>query len=756
MMKRFLSTITSEINTARSAHTLALRTNLKTFALAAAMLAGLVCATQPAHAAPSYTWNNVKIVAGGFVDGIVAHPTQQGLFYARTDIGGAYRYNSSTSTWVPLNDSTTPSNWHEMGIESIAVDPNNANMLYMIAGMYTQNWDANAVVLVSSNQGASFSSYPLTFRTGGNDDGRNAGEKLQVDPNLGSILFYGTFNDSAQGSTNGLWKSTNSAQSWSKVSGFSALTSDGTGAGVAFVAPYKASGTKGSATKTIFAGVSTSGAASAGKTLYKSTDGGVTWAAVTGGPTGEFPTHGQIGLDGNLYITYGNAIGPNGMTAGQVWKYSIGLGSWQNITPPNPNNYQFGYGGLAIDPQKSGALVVMTMDRWYPGDTMFRSTNGGSSWVDVGAASTRDPSLSPWVKFGASTAAFGNWGQVAIDPFNSAHAFYGTGQTMWTTSNLTAADSGAATSWAIGANGIEETAPLALISPTSGAPLISGVGDICGFVHTSLTVSPAAGMVSNPICSNGTGLDYAKSLPAKIVRVGTGSSAYGAVSTNGGSSWTPFASQAGSSSGDGTVAISADGGTIVWGPKDVAPSYSTNNGSSWTSTGLPVSQYWQMLSDGANGNLFYAYDPSTGIFYASSNKGVNWYTAASGLTTWGKATAVTGNQGDLWLATSSGLYRSTSSGSSWSKLSTVTSAISVGFGKAAGGASYPTIYMAGTVNGATGLFRSTDTGNTWVQINDSAHQWGGYSIVVGDPKTFGTVYVAPNSGRGIIYGTSAN
>jgi photosystem II stability/assembly factor-like uncharacterized protein len=54
------------------------------------------------------------------------------------------------------------------------------------------------------------------------------------------------------------------------------------------------------------------------------------------------------------------------------------------------------------------------------------------------------------------------------------------------------------------------------------------------------------------------------------------------------------------------------------------------------------------------------------------------------------------------------------------------------------------------------LFRSTDTGSTWVRINDNAHQWGGYSLVVGDPKTFGTVYVAPNSGRGIIYGTSPN
>ncbi|MFZ6760457.1 hypothetical protein ACO0K9_24910 [Undibacterium sp. Ji50W] len=711
--------------------------------------------TLPAQAAPVYTWNNVKIIAGGFVDGIVAHPAQQGLFYARTDIGGAYRYNSATSTWIPLNDWTSPSNWHQMGIESIAIDPNNANMLYMVAGMYTQNWDGNAAVLVSSNQGASFTSYPLSFRTGGNDDGRNAGEKLQVDPNLGSTLFYGTFNDSAQGATNGLWKSTNSGKNWTKVSGFPALSNDGTGSGVAFVAAYKASGSKGSATKTIFAGVSTSGAASSGTTIYKSVDNGTTWTAVTGGPTGLYPTHGQIGPDGNLYITFANAIGPNGMTAGQVWKYSIGPGSWQNITPPNPNSYQFGYGGLALDPQKSGALVVMTMDRWYPGDTMFRSTNGGSSWVDVGAASTRNSSLSPWVNFGSATASFGNWGQVAIDPFNSAHAFYGTGATVWSTTNLTAADSGKASNWTIGANGIEETATLALISPTSGAPLISGVGDICGFVHTSLTVSPATGMMSNPICWNGTGLDYAKSVPGKIVRVGTGSSVFGAVSTNGGSSWTPFANQAGSATGDGTVAISADGNTIVWGPKDVAPAYSVNNGSSWTSTGLPVSPSWQILSDGANGNLFYAYNSSTGTFYASANKGVNWYTASS-VATGGKVTAVTGNQGDIWLASSSGLYRSTSSGSSWTRISSVTSAISAGFGKPASGATYPTIYMAGTVNGVTALFRSTDTGNTWVQINDSQHQWGGYRFVIGDPKTFGTVYVAPNSGRGIIYGTSPN
>ncbi|GGA02724.1 sialidase family protein [Dyella caseinilytica] len=723
-----------------------------------------------AQSGPSYTWNNVRIVAGGYVDGIIAHPKQQGLFYARTDVGGAYRYNATTAQWVPLNDWTPPADSQWMGIESIAIDPNNTNMLYMVAGLYTPSWGSNGAMLVSSDQGAHFTAYPLSFRVGGNEDGRNVGERLQVDPNKGSILFYGTFNDASQPTTNGLWTSSDSGSTWSHVSGFNALSSDGTGAGVAFIAFYKPSSGAGSPTKTIFAGVSTSTAASS---LYKSTDGGVTWAPISGGPAaGMLPQRGLIGPDGDLYITYGNAIGPNGMTAGQVWKYSIGLNTWQNITPTDPYNYPSGYSGLAVDPEKAGAVIVMTMDHWWPSDTMYRTTNGGSTWTDVGANAVRDSSLSPWiVPQGQTQASFGNWGEAVIDPFNSAHAMYGFGGGIWSTSDLTSADAGQATHWSVGASGIEETAVLAMISPTTGVPLISGLGDVCGFVHTSLTGAPAM-QVTNPVCSNGTGLDFAKSAPSTIVRVGTGgNNVFGSVSSDGGNTWTAFADQAGSSSGGGTVAISADGSTIVWAPTDVTPVASTNHGSSWTTLTYPSSSGTanlptgvQVLSDGANGNLFYAWNQATGTFFSSSDKGVSWYASATSglpvLASWqtSQAVSVTGVQGDIWLATPSGLYRSQSSGWNWSQIdaSTVTAATSIGFGKAAAGAHYPAIYLSGTVNGVTGLFRSTNAGATWAQINDAQHQWGGVSRVVGDPRTFGRVYLGTSGGRGIIYGMSSN
>src|SRR5258708_37487748 len=37
-----------------------------------------------------YIWRNVKIGGGGFVRGVMVHPTEPKLGYARTDVGGAY------------------------------------------------------------------------------------------------------------------------------------------------------------------------------------------------------------------------------------------------------------------------------------------------------------------------------------------------------------------------------------------------------------------------------------------------------------------------------------------------------------------------------------------------------------------------------------------------------------------------------------------------------------------------------------------
>lgn len=80
----------------------------------------------------SYTWKNVKIGGGGgFVPNIVFNPSQKGLAFARTDIGGAYKLNADDS-WTPLLDFVDDARWNYWGVDAIATDPVDPKRLYLV------------------------------------------------------------------------------------------------------------------------------------------------------------------------------------------------------------------------------------------------------------------------------------------------------------------------------------------------------------------------------------------------------------------------------------------------------------------------------------------------------------------------------------------------------------------------------------------------------------------------------------------------
>ena len=56
------------------------------------------------YASESFSWSTVMIGGGGFVSSIVASPLEQNLFYARTDVGGAYRWDQTSKSWISLMD----------------------------------------------------------------------------------------------------------------------------------------------------------------------------------------------------------------------------------------------------------------------------------------------------------------------------------------------------------------------------------------------------------------------------------------------------------------------------------------------------------------------------------------------------------------------------------------------------------------------------------------------------------------------------
>src|SRR4051794_12313658 len=258
---------------------------------AAAALVAVQAATggSPAGAAVAdpYTFKNVQIAGGGFVPGIIFNQTKPNLIYARTDIGGAYRWDQTTSKWIPLLDWVGYDNWGYNGAVSIATDPVETNKVYVAAGMYTNSWDPNnGAILRSADQGATWAVSPLPFKLGGNMPGRGMGERLAIDPNKNSTLYFGA------PSGNGLWRSTDSGVTWAKVTAFPnpgnyvASPGDTTGyasdnQGVVWVTFDERTGTAGSATQTIYVGV-----ADKDNTVYRSADGGSTWSRIAGQPTG--------------------------------------------------------------------------------------------------------------------------------------------------------------------------------------------------------------------------------------------------------------------------------------------------------------------------------------------------------------------------------------------------------------------------------------------------------------------------------------
>ncbi|MFD5631559.1 1,4-beta-glucanase [Streptomyces sp. NPDC127072] len=699
----------------------------------------------------AYRWRNVVIGGTGFVTGVLFHPAVRGLAYARTDIGGAYRWDDRAARWTPLTDHIGWDDWNLLGVEALAVDPAHPDRLYAALGTYAQSWAGDGAVLRSEDRGATWTRTDLNVKLGANEDGRGTGERLLVDPRDSDTLWLGTRHD-------GLLKSTDRGAGWAPVTGFPA-TATPTGQGITFLV---------AAGRAVYAGWGDGDGTSGTANLYRTTDG-TTWQAVPGQPSGTaakvpvraaHDTHTR-----ELYVTYADAPGPNGQSDGRVHKLRTTTGRWTDVTPVEPGGTRpdgatdtFGYGGVAVDARRAGTVVVSTNNRWADVDTLFRTTDGGRTWTSLKDVAVFDVSETPFLKWGGDEPKFGWWIQaLAVDPYDSKHVVYGTGATLYGTRDLR--------HWAPRVRGLEETAVRQLISPPAGeAHLISGLGDIGVMYHERLTASPSRGMATNPVSGSATGLAQAAARPAYVVRAGWGDNGNGAHSGDGGRTWAPFAAQPDiAENAPGPIATNADGSTLLWsfvhwdGTKYPAHR-SADNGTTWSEiSSFPKGA--TPVADPADPTLFYAYDTDTGTLYASTDSGLTFTARATGLPAGDsqfKVVAAPGRSGDLWLSAKwNGLHRSTDGGATFTKVDSCWASYTLGFGKAAPGADYPAIYQVGSTGTITAVLRSDDEARTWVRINDDAHQWGWTGeVIVGDPRVHGRVYLATN-GRGIQYGEPA-
>ncbi|KAI0836287.1 glycoside hydrolase family 74 protein [Hypoxylon sp. FL0890] len=716
----------------------------------------------------AFTWQNVKIGGGGgFVPGIVFHPTAKGVAYARTDIGGLYRLDSEDDSWTAVTDGIADNdNWHNWGVDALALDPQDENAVYAAVGMYTNDWDPKpGSIIRSSDKGATWKTTALPFKVGGNMPGRGMGERLAVDPANSKILYFGAR------SGNGLWKSTDGGETFTKVSSFTAVgtfipdPNDANGLnsdkqGLAFVTFDSTSDTTDGATNRIFVGTADNITAS----VYVSEDAGVTWNPVKDQPGTYFPHKCVLQPEEKaLYLTYSDGTGPYDGTKGGVYRYDIAASTWTDITPVAHSDLTYGFGGLGVDMQKPGTIVVASLNSWWPDAQLFRSTDSGATWSKLWAQTdhyyyTLSTPKAPWIQTGFIDTDTKHLGwmieALVIDPLDSDHWLYSTGLTVYGGHDLTKWDTDHLVSIQSLADGIEEFSVQDVASPPGGSELLAAVGDDSGFTFedtASLKSSPKTPWM-NPIWSTSPSVDYAGASVKNIVRIGNSAgSPQIALSSDGGVSWSNYSGADTSLSG-GTVAYSANADTVLWSTSNNGVQRSQNQAAFSAVSSLPSGAV--VVSDKQNNTVFYG--GSGSIFYVSTDTGSSFAKAGS----LGSATAVRdiaahpAKAGNVWVSTDAGIFHSTDYGSSFTQVSTtLKNTYQIALGKGSGEAW--NVYAFGTGSAGAKLYGSADDGASWTDIQGSQ---GFGSIdsckLAGSGNTAGQVFVGTN-GRGVFYASGA-
>lgn len=763
-----------------------------------------------ASMAEKYEWGNVRFDGGGFVSAVLPHPAEKNLMYARTDVGGIYRWDASAGVWLPLMDQFSELDKGLYGTESFAIDPTDPKRVYVLAGTGYFSWGRTAV-LRSEDYGNTWDTTYVGFKDGtgilahGNGMGRQTGEKLMVDPNMPNIILCGS-------RTAGVYKSTDYGKTWSSLYKVAISSASGNSLtnvnGVSFVMFDESQGKLADgSTATIYIGISETK-----DNLQISKDGGKTWATIKGGPDGLMPHRAKI-VDGDMYITYADGPGPHQISKGAVYKYNIKAGTWTDITPITDKEEGEGenkktvmvkdyssYGGIAIDPKDKKHIVVSTLgiytgrhvtidEKDNYGDRIYVTTDGGETWTfgqHYGDIPNIDANGTDWIPGNAIHWA----GSLEFDPFNNKKVWVTSGNGIFTTDDITAK----VPVWKFESKGIEETVPLDIVS-IPGGPLVTAIGDYDGGVYKDINAPVKR---HSPNVGSTESIGYA-ALTGTLMRTGV-VTVYGQYESKSykkmyrsddmGETWDEMPMDTTNTTMEnarkGHLTLSADGKVIMHKPENGSSIYrSVDNGKTWEEVKLS-SGNGRLTADPVNPKVFYVVGDN-GEFFTSTDAGETFKQISNLKTKENFSGAgnpirtVPGREGHIWVArdaneiwqadgyTHHGLSYTEDGGKTWNDCDIVGTAVAVGIGKAKTGADYETIYIWGGTKdsigekqwGGTeykystiGIYRSTDKCKTWERINDDMHQFGGPGnghFVQGDMNTYGVVYMS-TVGRGTIVG----
>ncbi|KYC40461.1 hypothetical protein WA1_26410 [Scytonema hofmannii PCC 7110] len=688
-------------------------------------------------------WKNVAIGGGGYVTDIYLHPQESSLVYIRTDNGGFFRWNLKEESWIPLTDHLTSLDINYSGGEALAVDPKNPNVVYIAAGKYLGSPGA---IFKSQDRGKTWIKSNLQIPMGGDLNKRWTGNRLVVSPRDSNILLFGS-------RQNGLWRSNDGGTNWFQVKslpakpdpkiGILAIAFDPKVPNQAYLSAY-------------------------GDGVYQSQDGGMNWSKIPGSPEKAMKlavSCDKLGTACAKGDKLGTACAKSKRTLYVTSASTPGVskfvnGAWRDITPPWLTHKVFN--GLSTHPKNPQEVLVAL------GETgsakIFHSHNGGNSWTEKRAKIHNTVSWWSEKFFSDHTSA------IEFNPQTPNQVWLTDWFGVWRTENINTDP----TLWKNYTRGHEQVVTFTLVSPPSGALLLSGIADVEGFYHNSLYAYPRKRLEYTKVgffqehFQDTYSIAYSANQPKSLVRVGGdrwNSNYGGATSKDGGLTWQQFPKFPANTIPLRVSSSANDPKNFVVVVKEGKPLQTRDGGKSWrTVSGLPNGfpgrkfpgpWIWSqpLTADGVKGNRFYYY--ADGKFYRSDDGGLTFSPINTSLPKANHFSVKTMPhvEGEVWVGLDEkGLYHSTNGGKTFHKIPQVKRAKLISLGKAPQDSSTSVLYLYGTVASQTeGIFSSLDRGNSWRSIAEPSTPVGEQvNVLEASQQQFGLVFIG-TSGRGVYF-----
>jgi len=661
-------------------------------------------------------WTTLKTGAGGWITGMDIHP--DGTKFIRSDVGGAYRLDNGSDTWTQLVTSESmPNNdihWSKyLGVLSIASAPSDVSRTYMAF---------NNTIYSSNNRGTTWqrTNFPEMEMRPNDDASKLFGERLEVDPNDKNRVYFGSIDD-------GLFV-TSDGSNWQEVADVPSGMSD---RGIRSIKFDTSSGQVNGLTKTIYIAVD-------GEGIFRSDDAGSSFVDITSGLFAqenpwffdmEIDQNGRLYISGKDEASDGNAI-PFG-----VYRYDGS--TWEQIFT---TDLDIPYSEIAIDPNDDDRILIFS-EGYSETYITTNATSTTPSWAFRGIQ--RSAQNIPWLAW-TETEWF-TLGEIEFDPITEDRVWItlGTG-----TFYIDIVDNQSTLIWNEYSSGQEHLVSNDIVSFSNGNKLTAH-WDFPIFLHTPANEYPEQHLPTQrfnscwDLSQSPTDENFVVALIEDIrYCCWDDESRNSSYSEDGGQTWTKFPSMPG---GEfdlifGQIEVSAgDNSNIVWLPgQSMNPFYSLDKGSTWTEVDLPgdsdaccLDGPWfrrkALAADKVKAGKFYLYDWGAGHIFVTNDGGASWTKNSEVLPAWsfnGKITTVPDHEGHLFFANGpeeaedliEGLMRSIDGGSTWTEVPATSKIINVTVGKAAPGATYPTIFLCGEVNGVYGYYQSTDNCESWSSL----------------------------------------